>query len=60
MNRRANIVEKPGQRELGGADATSDAIGAFEQSDRAALARQHNRGGEPIRSGANYRGARFR
>jgi hypothetical protein len=43
MNRRADVMDEAGQRELSGATASADGLGRFEHDDLVASLRQDNR-----------------
>jgi hypothetical protein len=50
---RADVVPKAGERQLGRARAAADAVLRLEDEDRASGLRQSDRGGEPVRAGAD-------
>jgi hypothetical protein len=50
---RADVVPEAGERELGRARAAADAVLRLEDEDRASGLRESDRGGKPVRAGAD-------
>jgi hypothetical protein len=53
MDRGADVVPESRKRQLGGARAAADRVPSFEDEDGAAGLGQRERGGEPVRAGAD-------
>jgi hypothetical protein len=53
VDRRADVVPEAGERQLGRARAAADAVLRLEDEDRASGLRESDRGGEPVRAGAD-------
>jgi hypothetical protein len=53
MDRGADVVPKSRKRQLGSARAAADRVLRFEDEDGAAGPGERERGGEPVRAGAD-------
>jgi len=49
MDRRADVVAKPGQRQLGGARSAADRVLRLQDDNRPARLGERDRGGEAVR-----------
>ena len=54
MNRRANIVDKPWQREFSRAGAAADSVVRLQHKYRMAFLRQPNGSSQAVRAGTHY------
>jgi hypothetical protein len=57
MDRRADVVAEPGQRQLRGARAAADRVLRLDDADRVSGLRERDRGGEAVRPRAHDDGA---
>ncbi len=53
MNRRAEVVDEPRERQLAGAEAAADLLGRLANEHRAARSRELDRGREAVGAGAD-------
>ena len=53
VDRRADVVTKAGQGQLGGPRPAPDRVACFDDEDRASGLRKRDGGGEPVRAGAD-------
>jgi hypothetical protein len=58
VDRRADIVLEPWQRQFSSASAAADRRLTFEDANRSSRLRERDRGCEPVRPGANDDGVR--
>ena len=57
VDRRADVVDEPRKRQLGGANTTADGLLRLVDGDLPARARHRDRRGKPVRAGADHDGA---